>query len=53
MSEEEKTAYERLSAELKGKPAATELEVTGPVKKNDAAFFLEVRNFRVDPAEPR
>jgi galactose oxidase len=48
MSDDEKTAYARLSAELHGKSAATAVEVTGPVKKNDAEFFLEVRNFTRD-----
>jgi galactose oxidase len=47
MSDDEKTAYARLSAELNGKSAGTMVEVTGPVKKNDAEFFLEVRKFQV------
>jgi galactose oxidase len=48
ISDDEKTAYTRLSQELNDQPAGREVEVTGPVKMNDAEFFLEVRNFQVD-----
>jgi hypothetical protein len=50
MSGDEKIAYARLSAELNSKSVGTEVEVTGPLKKNGSEFFLEVRNVQMHHA---
>ena len=41
--------FARLSAALAAHPAGATVQVTGPLKKNGADFFLEVRKFKVDP----
>jgi hypothetical protein len=48
MSHDEETAYERLSAQVKGNAPGTNVEVIGPLKKNGKEFFLEVRDFAVN-----
>jgi hypothetical protein len=50
MSDEEVNAFARLSATLAANPAGTTVRVTGPLKKDGADFFLEVREFGVAPA---
>jgi hypothetical protein len=47
MTDDEGFAYARLSAELNGKSVGSEVEITGPIKKNDGEFFLEVRSFQL------
>jgi galactose oxidase len=50
MTADEQSAFARLSTELATKPAGESVRVTGPLKKNGPDFFLEVREFEVDPA---
>jgi hypothetical protein len=47
MTEVEATAYDRLSAELAAQPNGTQVQVTGPLKKHETEFFLEVREFKI------
>lgn len=47
MTADEAIAYARVSAQLAGKPDGTQVQVTGPLKRNGAEFFLEVRGFKV------
>jgi galactose oxidase len=46
-SDPEVSAYARLAATLKPADAGRVLKITGPIKKNGAAFFLEVREFGI------
>ena len=46
MTAEEASAYARLSATLATQPNGTQVQVTGPLKKNGTEFFLEVREFK-------
>ena len=50
MSDLEASAFARLSAALAARRAGATVQVTGPLKKNGTDFFLEVREFEVDPA---
>jgi hypothetical protein len=50
MSDEEASAFARLSAALTARPVGATVEVTGPLKKNGTDFFLEIRAFEVAPA---
>jgi hypothetical protein len=47
MTDEEASAYTRLSAKLATQSNGTQVQVTGPLKKNGSEFFLEVRKFKV------
>ena len=47
LTAEEETAYSRLSALLSSQSNGTQVQVTGPLKKNGTEFFLEVRKFKV------
>jgi hypothetical protein len=47
MTAEEASAYARLSAKLATQSNGTEVQVTGPLKKNGSEFFLEVREFKI------
>jgi len=47
MTNNEATAYTRLSTALEGKPAGTLAEITGPLRKDAGDFFLEVRDFQL------
>jgi galactose oxidase len=50
MSDDEVSAFARLSAALAANPAGATVQVTGPLKKSGADFFLEVREYEVNPA---
>jgi galactose oxidase len=50
MTVQEASAFTRLSAALEARPAGATVQVTGPLKKKGADFFLEVREFEVGPA---
>jgi galactose oxidase len=50
MSVDEATAFARLSAAPAVNSPGTTVQVTGPLKKNGADFFLEVREFEENPA---
>jgi hypothetical protein len=41
----ERTAYERLSERMQSLSAPLSVQVTGPLKKNENGFFMEVRTF--------
>jgi hypothetical protein len=47
LTAEEESAYARLSAILAGQSNGTQVQVTGPLKKNGTEFFLEVRKFKI------
>jgi hypothetical protein len=47
MTAEEASAFARLSAKLATQSNGTQVQVTGPLKKNGTEFFLEVREFKV------
>jgi galactose oxidase len=47
MTAEEASAYTRLSAKLATQSNGTQVQVTGPLRKNGSEFFLEVREFKV------
>jgi len=49
MSVEEKTAYDRLSRNLADAALGTNVEVIGPLKRNDNEIYLEVRDFTLNP----
>jgi hypothetical protein len=44
---EEAGAYTRLSAKLEAQSSGTQVQVTGPLKRDGSEFFLEVREFKV------
>ena len=48
MTAEESSAYARLSAKLATQSSGTQVQATGPLKKNGSEFFLEVREFKVE-----
>jgi galactose oxidase len=47
LSADERTAYARLSAALAGRAESPRARIVGPLKKNGASFFLEVRDFQL------
>jgi hypothetical protein len=47
MTAEEASAYARLSTKLAPQSNGSQVQVTGPLKKNGAEFFLEVREFKI------
>ena len=47
LTAEEESAYARLSTILAGQSNGTQVQVTGPLKKNGTEFFLEVRKFKI------
>jgi galactose oxidase len=48
MTADEESAFARLSSALAKEPAGATVQVIGPLKKDGAAFFLEVREFEVE-----